>query len=75
MYGDDIDKYIKKGTKVAFKYTALEASNVHQITVPNDVDEVWLEGEMGKADVRKGGEIKVKITFDRPHAPSTQEAS
>jgi hypothetical protein len=38
MSGDDIEKYIKKGTKVAFKFTVLEASNVHQLSVPDDVD-------------------------------------
>jgi hypothetical protein len=65
MSEDDIDKFIKKGTRVAFKFTALEARNVHKLTVPHDVDEVWLEGKMGNPDVRVGGEIKVKITFDR----------
>jgi hypothetical protein len=63
---DDIDKYIKTGTKVAFKVTAVEARNVHKLAVPDDVDEVWLEGKMGKLDVIEGGEMKVKIIFDRP---------
>jgi hypothetical protein len=46
MSGDDIEKYIKKGTRVAFKVTVLEASSVHQLTVLDDVDEVWLEEKM-----------------------------
>ena len=46
MSGDDIEKYLKKGTKVAFKFTVLDASNVYQLTVPDDVDEVWLEEKM-----------------------------
>ncbi len=39
---------------------------MHQLTVPDDVDEVWLERKMRKPDVSVGGEIKVKIIFDRP---------
>ncbi len=66
MSEDDIDTYIKTGTKFAFKINASEAINLHKLTVPDDVDEVWLEGKMGKLDVSVGGEMKVKITFDRP---------
>jgi hypothetical protein len=66
MSEDDIDKYLNTGTKVAFKINASEATTLHKLTVPHDVDEVWLEGKMGKPNVLMGGEIRVKIIFKLP---------